>query len=103
MRELFDAQLNLDDKPLTLRACGNKDGADVCAVTDRIDSAALSKTGDRLKLIANYGNGRPIDVTRPRSVAASWTNAPGVLTEDTPMPWPSFWRCRAGWLKALPF
>ena len=54
MRELFDAQLNLDDKPFTPSELAEKmKTADVLVptVTDRIDSAALSKAGDRLKLI----------------------------------------------------
>jgi glyoxylate reductase len=87
MRELFDAQLNLDDKPFTPAELAEKmKTADVLVptVTDRIDSAALSKAGDRLKLIANYGNGVDhIDVATALSRGITVTNTPGVLTEDT--------------------
>ena len=51
MRELFDAQLNLEDRPLTVSELADTmKSADVLVptVTDRIDSAVLSKAGDRL-------------------------------------------------------
>src|ERR1700731_5481370 len=87
MRELFDAQLNVEDKPLTVSELAETmKSADVLVptVTDRIDSAALSKAGDRLKLIANYGNGVDhIDVATALSRGITVTNTPGVLTEDT--------------------
>src|SRR6266403_879657 len=87
MRELFDTQLNLDDKPMTAAQLADTvKGADVIVptVTDRIDSAALSKAGGRLKLIANYGNGVDhIDVATALSRGITVTNTPGVLTEDT--------------------
>src|SRR5580698_5631767 len=60
MRELFDARLNLDDKPMSQGELAEiVKGADVLVptVTDRIDAAVLSKAGDKLKLIANFGNG----------------------------------------------
>jgi len=60
MRELFDTQLNLDDKPMTAAELADTvKNADVLVptVTDRIDASVLSKAGDKLKLIANYGNG----------------------------------------------
>jgi glyoxylate reductase len=60
MRELFDAQLNLDDRPMTpgeLAETVKRADVLVPTVTDRIDSSVLSKAGDKLKLIANYGNG----------------------------------------------
>src|ERR1700720_1529411 len=87
MRELFDAQLNLEDKPLTVSELADTmKSADVLVptVTDRIDAAVLSKTGDKLKLIANYGNGVDhIDVATALSRGITVTNTPGVLTEDT--------------------
>src|SRR5947208_7596957 len=87
MRELFDAQLNLEDKPLTpaeLADVMKKADVLVPTVTDRIDSAALSKAGDGLKLIANYGNGVDhIAVATALSRGITVTNTPGVLTEDT--------------------
>jgi glyoxylate reductase len=53
-------------------------------VTDQIDRSVLSHTGDRLKLIANFGNGVDhIDVTTALQRGIIVTNTPGVLTEDT--------------------
>jgi glyoxylate reductase len=87
MRELFDAQLNLDDKPMTASELAETvKSVDVLVptVTDRIDSALLSKAGGKLKLIANYGNGVDhIDVATALSRGITVTNTPGVLTEDT--------------------
>src|ERR1700738_2347734 len=87
MRELFDAQLNLDDKPMTaseLAATAKRAAVLVRSVTDRIDASVLSRAGDRLKLIANYGNGVDhIDVATALSRGITVTNTPGVLTEDT--------------------
>jgi glyoxylate reductase len=87
MRELFDAQLNLDDKPMSATALAETVKiADVLVptVTDRIDSSLLSKAGDKLRLIANYGNGVDhIDVATALSRGITVTNTPGVLTEDT--------------------
>src|SRR2546429_4948248 len=87
MRELFDTQLNLDDKPMTAAQLADTvKSADVLVptVTDRIDSSVLSKAGDKLKLIANYGNGVDhIDVATALSRGITVTNTPGVLTEDT--------------------
>jgi glyoxylate reductase len=87
MRELFDAQLNLDDRPMTPGELAETvKSADVLVptVTDRIDSSVLAKAGDKLKLIANYGNGVDhIDVATALSRGITVTNTPGVLTEDT--------------------
>jgi glyoxylate reductase len=87
MRELFDAQLNLDDKPMTpAQLADTVKSADVLVptVTDRIDASVLSRAGDKLKLIANYGNGVDhIDVATALSRGITVTNTPGVLTEDT--------------------
>ena len=87
MRELFDAQLNHEDAPLSqselVEAMRNADVL-VPTVTDRIDGAALGKAGDRLKLIANFGNGFDhIDVAKAIERGITVTNTPGVLTEDT--------------------
>src|SRR6202171_964515 len=60
MRELFDARLNLDDKPMSqaeLTEAVKTADVLVPTVTDRIDAAVLSRSGDKLKLIANFGNG----------------------------------------------
>lgn len=87
MRELFDAQLNIDDKPMTreeLIAAMGKADVLVPTVTDRIDSGMLSQAGDQLKLIANFGTGVDnIDLQTARNRGIIVTNTPGVLTEDT--------------------
>jgi glyoxylate reductase len=87
MRELFDARLNLDDTPMSASELAEiVSSADVLVptVTDRIDAAVLSRAGQNLKLIANYGNGVDnIDVTTALSRGITVTNTPGVLTEDT--------------------
>ncbi|WP_129607730.1 MULTISPECIES: D-glycerate dehydrogenase [Rhodoplanes] len=87
MRELFDTRLNLDDTPMTPAAIAEAMAdADVLVptVTDRIDAHALGHAGDRLKLIANFGNGVDnIDVAAALQRGITVTNTPGVLTEDT--------------------
>jgi glyoxylate reductase len=87
MRELFDAQLNLDDKamsPAELAEAVNAADVLVPTVTDRLDASILSRSGSNLKLIANYGNGVDhIDVATALSRGITVTNTPGVLTEDT--------------------
>ncbi len=87
MRELFDARLNTDDKPMTQADLAEAvKTADVLVptVTDRIDAAVLSQAGPNLKLIANFGNGVDnIDVATALQRGITVTNTPGVLTEDT--------------------
>ena len=87
MRELFDAKLNIDDKPMSqaelMEAVKTADVL-VPTVTDRIDASVLAQAGDKLKLIANFGNGVDnIDVTTALQRGITVTNTPGVLTEDT--------------------
>jgi glyoxylate reductase len=87
MRELFDTRLNLDDKPMSQTELGEAAKiADVLVptVTDRVDAAVLGKAGERLKLVANFGNGVDnIDVAAAHQRGITVTNTPGVLTEDT--------------------
>ena len=87
MRELFDARLNLDDKPMSQAELAEAvKTADVLVptVTDRIDAAVLGQSGEKLKLIANFGNGVDnIDVASALQRGITVTNTPGVLTEDT--------------------
>src|SRR3974390_3383667 len=87
MRELFDARLNVEDRPMTSAELADAVmTADVLVptVTDEIDSSVRSKAGDQLKLIANFGNGVDnIDVTTAVQRGITVTNTPGVLTEDT--------------------
>jgi len=87
MRELFDAQLNLDDKPMSQSDLAEAMKAAhvlVPTITDRIDAAVIGKAGDQLKLIANFGTGVDnIDVKAAHARGIMVTNTPGVLTEDT--------------------
>ncbi len=87
MRELFDARLNVDDKPLSqadLIEAVKTAAVIVPTVTDRIDRAVLSQAGPQLKLIANFGTGVDnIDLDTARNRGITVTNTPGVLTEDT--------------------
>jgi glyoxylate reductase len=87
MRELFDARFNHDDKAMTqaqlVEAVKTADVL-VPTVTDRIDASLLSKSGEQLKLIAQFGNGVDnIDVATANQRGITITNTPGVLTEDT--------------------
>src|SRR5947207_12011046 len=87
MRELFDARLNPNDKPMShaqlVEAVKTADVL-VPTVTDHIDRAVLSQSGEKLKLIANFGNGVDnIDVATALQRGITVTNTPGVLTEDT--------------------
>ena len=87
MRELFEARLNTEDKPLThaqLQEAVKTADVLVPTVTDEINASVLSKAGDQLKLIANFGNGVDnIDVATAVQRGITVTNTPGVLTEDT--------------------
>ena len=87
MRELFDTELNLDDRPLDGARLASAVGrADVLVptITDRIDAAVIAKAGDQLKMIANFGAGVDhIDVAAATERGLIVTNTPGVLTDDT--------------------
>ena len=87
MRELFQTRLNVDDRPLSqaelVEAVRSADVL-VPTVTDRIDEPIIAQAGERLKLIANFGNGVDnidVDAAARRGIAV--TNTPNVLTEDT--------------------
>jgi len=87
MMELFDARLNVDDKPMTkaelIEAAKIADVL-VPTVTDRIDAGILSQAGPALRLIANFGAGVDhIDLATSRQRGITVTNTPDVLTEDT--------------------
>ncbi|HEY9218474.1 MAG TPA: D-glycerate dehydrogenase [Phenylobacterium sp.] len=87
MRELFDAELNLADEPMTRDALAQALGrADVLAptITDKLDAEMLQNAGESLRLIANFGAGVDhIDVAAANARGITVTNTPGVLTEDT--------------------
>ncbi|WP_375462131.1 2-hydroxyacid dehydrogenase [uncultured Enterovirga sp.] len=87
MRELFDAELNLDDKPMAaadLADAVKRAEVLVPTVTDEIDASVLAQAGPDLRLIANFGNGVDnIDVQAALARGITVTNTPGVLTDDT--------------------
>lgn len=87
MRELFDAELNIGDRPMSqdeLADAVKTAQILVPTVTDRIDNAVLSQAGSQLKLVANFGTGVDnIDIETARNRGIIVTNTPGVLTEDT--------------------
>jgi glyoxylate reductase len=87
LMELFETQLNLDDKPMSqtdlIKAAQEADVL-VPTVTDRIDAGVLSQAGENLRLIASFGTGVDhIDLATARTRGITITNTPGVLTEDT--------------------
>jgi glyoxylate reductase len=87
MRELFDARLNIDDKPMSegeiVDAMREADVL-VPTITDVINAGMIAQAGEQMKLIANFGNGVDhIDVTSALRRGVTVTNTPGVLTEDT--------------------
>jgi glyoxylate reductase len=87
MRELFDAELNLDDRPMTadeLAAAMQRAEVLACTITDRLPGDLIAKAGPKLKMIANFGVGIDhIDVAAAHERGIIVTNTPGVLTEDT--------------------
>jgi glyoxylate reductase len=87
MRELFDARLNVDDRPMAqpeLVAALREADVFVPTISDKIDAAVIAQAGPQLKLIANYGNGVDnIDVEAAHTAGITVTNTPNVLNEDT--------------------
>lgn len=87
MRELFDIGFSENDEPMSqdalldaMRSCDVL----VPTVTDHLDAELIGQAGDRLQLIANFGNGVDhIDLKAARAKGIIVTNTPGVLTEDT--------------------
>jgi glyoxylate reductase len=86
-RELFDAELNLTDQPMdrtALEAAVRRADVLVPTITDLIDADLISKAGDQLRMIANFGAGVDhIDIDAAVARGIMVTNTPGVLTEDT--------------------
>ncbi len=87
MMELFDTQLNEDDRALDREAMARAMAcADVLVptVTDSIDAGLIEGAGPGLRLIASFGTGVDhIDLAAARARKIMVTNTPGVLTEDT--------------------
>jgi glyoxylate reductase len=86
MLELFDTVVRSPDQPMTaeeLRAAMADADVLVPTITDRIGADLIDGAGERLGLIANFGNGVDhIDLKAARARAIPVTNTPGVLTED---------------------
>ncbi|WP_299192780.1 D-glycerate dehydrogenase [uncultured Erythrobacter sp.] len=87
MSELYDAQLNTDDTPMTrdeLIAAMQTCDVLVPTVTDRIDAEMIAGAGERLRLIASFGAGTEhIDLKAAAARKIIVTNTPGVFTDDT--------------------
>lgn len=87
LSELFDTTLRPDDTPMTRDELVQAAlGADVLVPTlsDKIDAGLIGQSGDRLKLIANYGAGVDhIDVATARQRGILVSNTPGVSADDT--------------------
>ena len=87
MRELFDAELNLDDHAMgkdELKAAVARADVLVPTITDVIDAEVVEAAGDRLRLIANFGAGVDhIDIAAAAARKIIVSNTPGVLAEDT--------------------
>ena len=87
MRELFDAELNLNDRPMdraALQAAVQRAEVLVPTITDAVDAELIAGAGEQLKMIANFGAGvNHIDVEAAVARGIIVTNTPGVLTEDT--------------------
>ncbi len=87
MRELFDARLNVEDKPMSreeIAAALREADVLVPTITDRIDAELIEQAGPNFKLIASLSNGVDhIDVAAASKKGIAVTNTPNVLTEDT--------------------
>ena len=87
MRELFDARLNVEDKPMSeseIAEAMREADVLVPTITDQISAGMIAQAGEQMRLIANFGNGVDnIDVTSALRRGITVTNTPGVLTEDT--------------------
>jgi glyoxylate reductase len=87
MRELFDTELNLTDRPMdraVLEAAVQRADVLVPTITDTIDADLIAGAGEQLKMIASFGAGVDhIDIDAAVGRGLIVTNTPGVLTEDT--------------------
>lgn len=87
MAELFTVTFNTDDVALGPEALIDRMATHdvlVPTVTDRITAEMMKAAGDRVRLIANFGNGVDnIDVDAAYAQGIMVTNTPSVLTDDT--------------------
>lgn len=85
--ELFDAQINRDDKPMTpaeLKEALLRIDALFPTVTDKITAEIMGVENRRAKLIGNFGVGfNNIDVEAAKKNGIVVTNTPEVLTDCT--------------------
>ena len=87
MKELLDVKLRDEDTQFShdelIEAMKSCDVL-VTTITDTIDSDMITQSGERLKLIANFGAGVDhIDVLTARQHGILVSNTPDVATEDT--------------------
>jgi glyoxylate reductase len=87
MSELFDVHFNQTDKPFSdqhlIEAVQSADVI-VPTITDKISAELLGQANERLRLIAQFGNGVDnVDVEAANRAAITVTNTPSVLTDDT--------------------
>ncbi|WP_112875063.1 2-hydroxyacid dehydrogenase [Paracoccus endophyticus] len=79
LREV-DVKMTRDELSQAMRDCDVL----VPTVTDHIDAGLLAQSGERMRLIANYGAGVDhIDVSSARQRGILVSNTPGATTEDT--------------------
>lgn len=87
LKELFDTELNQSDEAFSadqLVDAVQRADVLVSTVTDQVDGRVLSKAGEQLQMIAQFGAGVDnIDVQTASERGITVTNTPGVLTDDT--------------------
>ncbi len=84
---LFEAELNVEDRPLSQpaleRAMREADGL-LCAVSDAVDAGILGTPGRQVRIVANFGVGvNNIDLGAAEVAGVAVSNTPGVLTDAT--------------------
>lgn len=86
LQDRFEVVLNGTDRALThaeLAQAANAFDVLCPTVSDRVDAAVIG-SGNRLRLIANYGVGFDhIDIAAAKAKGIAVTNTPGVLTDAT--------------------
>lgn len=87
LSEIFDARLNLDDKPMRpedFRAAMREYDAILPTVTDKIGPAALEVERPQTRILANFGVGYShVDLEQVNRHGIVLTNTPDVLSECT--------------------
>ena len=87
LAQKYDAQLNVDDVPMTaaeLQDAFRTADAVLPTVSDRIDAEVLGATPMQAKMIGNFGVGfNHIDLEAAKAAGLTVSNTPEVLTECT--------------------